>query len=193
MGVFKNRISEGYEYDMNSQFSNAMMEEMPVGNPIFTTERDLNKLFGFVFGSITPPSKDVLKVPYIQCREEDGTVTTPAFEDKKSFDRWIYSEEIKAALKDGYTINIICAYKFNKGVNVFKKYVDTFYNMKSNATNEVDRQIAKLMLNSLYGRFGMRDIYSTIKIVNSDTAAQQRESWKIITSQSFLNLVTIKF
>jgi len=41
---------------MNSQYSYAMLEDMPIGNPIFTTETKLENIFGFVYGEITPVS-----------------------------------------------------------------------------------------------------------------------------------------
>lgn len=33
-----------------------MLKDMPVGNPILTTKTNLNELFGFVYGTITPPN-----------------------------------------------------------------------------------------------------------------------------------------
>jgi hypothetical protein len=51
-------VSEGYHYDMNSQYPNAMKLSMPTGNPIFSNNTDLNYYnLGFVFARITPPSK----------------------------------------------------------------------------------------------------------------------------------------
>jgi hypothetical protein len=74
---------------------------------------------------------------------------------------------MKMGIKQGYTFELICSYKFERGKDVFKAYVEDLYNIKRNSTNPVERNIAKLMLNSLYGRFGMKDIKSTIKIINN--------------------------
>jgi len=30
-----------------------MLQEMPIGNPIFTTEKNIDNIFGFVYGKIT--------------------------------------------------------------------------------------------------------------------------------------------
>jgi hypothetical protein len=54
-------IKNAYYYDMNSQYPSAMLKDMPLGNPIFTTESELNNIFGFVFGKITPPSSQILQ------------------------------------------------------------------------------------------------------------------------------------
>jgi DNA polymerase type B, organellar and viral len=61
---------------------------------------------------------------------------------------------------------MICGYKFNRGKDLFKDYVFELYNMKSSTSNPVERNIAKLMLNSLYGRFGMKDITGRIQIMS---------------------------
>lgn len=41
--------------------------------------------------------------------------------------------------------------------NVFKDYIDRWIEVKINAKTPAERQLAKLMLNSLYGKFGMND------------------------------------
>jgi DNA polymerase type B, organellar and viral len=65
---------------------------------------------------------------------------------------------------------MICGYKFKKISNIFEDYVNTFFEDKLNAKSIVERNIAKLMLNSLYGKFGMKDIENTLKIVSHKTA-----------------------
>ena len=52
-------------------------------------------------------------------------------------------------------MNILKGYLFHKD-EIFNEYVNTLYNIKSN-TNKSDPMylIVKLLLNSLYGRFGM--------------------------------------
>ncbi len=41
--------------------------------------------------------------------------------------------------------------------NVFTNYIDRWIKVKMNAKTPAERQLAKLMLNSLYGKFGMND------------------------------------
>ena len=60
----------------------------------------------------------------------------------------------------------MCGYKFERGKNVFKSFVEDLYSIKRFSTNDVERNTAKLMLNSVYGRFGMKEIKSQIKVVN---------------------------
>jgi len=47
--VFINKINKGYLYDMNSQYPAAMLKDMPIGNPVFSLETNLEKIFGFIF------------------------------------------------------------------------------------------------------------------------------------------------
>lgn len=78
----------------------------------------------------------------------------------------IFSEEINNAINFGYKFEILWGYKFERK-NIFKDYVETLYNLrlqypKSNPLN----LIAKLLLNSLYGRFGMIDSFPNIDIMD---------------------------
>ena len=70
------------------------------------------------------------------------------------------------AIKFGYKFEIIEGYTFNKA-NVFNNYVDSLYKLrlefpKSDPLN----LIAKLLLNSLYGKFGMIDRFIKTLIIN---------------------------
>ena len=69
----------------------------------------------------------------------------------------IFSEEMNNALKYGYKFNILWGYTFEKD-NVFKEYVDFLYILRQQyPKTDPMNFIAKILLNSLYGRFGMDD------------------------------------
>ena len=73
---------------------------------------------------------------------------------------WIgiyFTEELKAAAKYGYNIELIKVYNFSKA-NIFNKYIEFFYNIKTQATGPL-RLIAKMHLNQLYGYFGRRKLW----------------------------------
>jgi hypothetical protein len=167
-------VEEAFHYDLNSQYPNAMVSnEMPVGNPVFSTNKNIDYYSGFVYAKIIPPSEDKLKNLYIQYRGNDpkNTITCP----RTPFIRWIDSLELKSALKEGYKAEIICGIDFpdSKKIesrNLFTDFVDHFFNEKLYAKDQVARTIAKLILNSLYGKFGQKDISSRIRIVDQDTA-----------------------
>lgn len=78
-------------------------------------------------------------------------------------------EELKDAVNYyGYKVN---GYIFERG-QVFNDYVNHFYNVKMNSTGS-DRNIAKLMLNSLYGKFGMNPIMERIEILDTEKAIEE--------------------
>ena len=54
--------------------------------------------------------------------------------------------------------------------NLFKKYVEHFYNKKLNAKDHIEREIAKFSLNSIYGKFGQKEIESRIRVLDSSLA-----------------------
>lgn len=72
--VFKPRGSNLFYYDVNSLYPFAMMNDMPIGNPVFTTEKDLDKLFGFAHAKITAPTD--LAIPILPVRI-DGVFKNP--------------------------------------------------------------------------------------------------------------------
>jgi len=167
-------INQGYHYDMNSQYPNAMLKDMPTGNPVLTSEKDLNKLFGFTYGTIYPPSEEQLRVPLIRQRLEDEVIYP-----RKPFKAMIFTELIKEAIKYGYKFDVEFSYNFDRTPDVFKKYVLELYQDKQNATDVATRNISKLLLNSLYGKFGMKEIDSVIKIMPNYEAAQISNSYHV--------------
>ena len=122
--VFINKISSGYHYDINSQYPKAMLIDMPIGDPVLSLETDLNKIFGFVYGEISCPDESILQVPFIQYHDPIGRIT---FCPRGNFNRLIFSEEIKYALKYGYTIKIKYSYQFRKGKDLLKEFVEDHY------------------------------------------------------------------
>ncbi len=49
---------------------------MPIGDPIFSLEKDLDKIFGFVYGEITAPDKETLNITFIQYRDPETKFNT---------------------------------------------------------------------------------------------------------------------
>ena len=81
----------------------------------------------------------------------------------------IYSEEMRNAIKYGYKFNIIRGYYFEKQENIFKKYIKELYQLR--LTYDKDNPlnfIAKILMNSLYGRFGMNDNFSESGIMDKN-------------------------
>jgi hypothetical protein len=76
---------------------------------------------------------------------------------------------LKYAVDSGfYQVEVIHSYKFERGVDIFKDYVEKYYGIKSRTrTSTMGRPTAKLLLNGLYGRFGMNPHVTQATIVTS--------------------------
>ena len=88
----------------------------------------------------------------------------------------IFTELIKEAIKYGYKFEVEFSYTFNRTPNVFKDYVLDNYKDKMNAKEVVTRNISKLLLNSLYGKFGMKEIDAMMRILPIDKALELEQT-----------------
>jgi hypothetical protein len=93
---------------MNSQYPKPMLNKLPIADPVFSTNTDLDYYFGFVYALITPQSEPEFKNLYIQCRTDHGKIVCP----RTPFYRWIASFELESALKDNYKAQIFYGINF---------------------------------------------------------------------------------
>ena len=153
--VYKPENPEGkpvYCYDVNSLYPAVMMlNDMPVGAPTFVEGHlDLTDpaTFGFLRVKVTAP--DNLYLPLLQT-SLNGTSLAPL----GTWEGWYFSEELKFALNLGYTFEVLEGVLFERG-RIFFDYVSTLYKLRNTFSKEDPRNlICKLLLNTLYGKFGM--------------------------------------
>jgi hypothetical protein len=91
-----------------------------------------------------------------------------------SWEAWICSSEMDNAIKFGYHFEIIKGYQFETG-DIFSGYINKMYNLrmeykKGSAMN----LIAKLLMNSLYGKFGMKDEMTKMEILANKTPEEKQ-------------------
>ena len=152
-----------------------MCYDMPL-TPIITLKNkniNLINFFGFLEVRIVTP-----KHIYVPClpKKDDlkGTINP-----KGTWQCLYFSEELKIAASLGYKIHIIKSYSYKRG-KIFNNYINFFYKIrtlysKKNALN----QISKLLLNSLYGRFGMHITKNRKKIIDLKNLYQIKKRYKI--------------
>jgi len=105
------------------------------------------------FAKVIVTSLKDLEIPYLQIHHNGRTISPLG-----TFEMTISSVEYYNALKNNdYSFTIIEGYYFEKINYLFKAYVEELYKLrltydKSHPMN----YIAKLLMNSLYGRFGMK-------------------------------------
>lgn len=159
-----------YSYDVNSLYPTVMAQQlMPVGNPIEFVG-DIRKVepkaFGFFFCTITSP--EFLQHPILQRRVKtsEGTRTIAAL---GTWQGWICSTEMDNAMKNGYKFIIHNGYQFERG-DIFSKFITTMYELRQDFPKGHPLNLtAKLMMNSLYGKFGMRNEFNRVDIYSINT------------------------
>ena len=79
-----------------------------------------------------------------------------------------FSEELKNAEKFGYKVFVKKGYLFDK-YNIFEEFISELYKIKESHKKEDPwYAISKLLMNSLYGRFGMDPDFETFLIIDSE-------------------------
>lgn len=169
-GLVDMYIPEGsnlFLQDVNSEYPEAMTLDMPGGHVFYVEGNlDLNEKenFGFFKAKIT--ANNDLDKPVLPVRINQHTLCTLG-----SWTDWYFSEELKEAQnRYGYKIIIEKGYIFER-IQPFKEYVNSLYSLKSeNTQNKPVYLIAKLLLNMLYGRFGMKPDKETSLILSHKEA-----------------------
>ena len=158
-----------YCYDVNSLYPSIMRDcLMPVGNATYFEGniREIDKsAFGFFYCEIIAP--DNIKHPIIQThvKTKNGVRTIAPI---GTWEDMLFSEEMDNAQNLGYKIKILWGYTFERN-NIFKEYVETLFNLRQQyPQGDPLNYIAKILLNSLYGRFGMDDNFSEVNIIHKD-------------------------
>ena len=157
-----------YYYDINSSYPYSMLNYMPTGKPVKLTRDELENFnLEFFFGFLTVEIEVLYtKIPFIGFR---NTKIANNIYPYGKFTVSIFSEELKYSLKVNSIniLRIIGAVKFQKK-KIFCNYVNDIYSKKKNSNSNTEKQIYKLMLNSLYGRFGLKKNFNFSVIVSEN-------------------------
>lgn len=138
-----------YEYDVNSLYPYVMRENyFPINKGVYTFEYEKNFLGIYQCKVICPEGE------YLPCLGiiHEGKYVFP----KGAFVGYFTSVEMEYSKSKGYKIEVIDGYYFPNKEKLFANYVDNLYAIRlKSKKNSVDDILAKLLMNSLYGRFGM--------------------------------------
>lgn len=163
--VYIPRGKDLFYYDVNSLYPFSAYKAMP---GLFCEYFEYNDKtidlsddhFGFYYCKVVTVDRYIGLLP---CRTDTGVVYPTG-----SWEGWFFSEELKFAQNNGYIIKIIKGYNWVKEHDTFKDYVDRLAYLKANSEDVTHKNIAKLLLNSLFGRFGMSPYQLIRKIVNKN-------------------------
>lgn len=174
VGSFFSKIFKPlYYYDVNSLYPSVMANvPMPIGL-VKTFEGDIRKVnpnaSGVFYCNITSPMD--IKHPILQQRikTNDGIRTIAGV---GTWTGWINSNEMDNAIRHKYQIEIIRGHEFDTAI-IFREFVEELYAIRMQyEKGHPMNYIAKLLMNSLYGKFGMSSESTTVEIFNISTEAK---------------------
>jgi len=182
--VYKGKGFNINSYDVNSLYPFAMVNNpMPVGQPThFSGDISLKNKDAFGFFKVKVSAPEGLNKPTLPFRLETENGIRTVF-PVGTWTCWYFTEEIKDKIKDGYKFEILEGFLFEKSY-IFTEYINLLYKIKCN-TDSSDSlyYIAKLLMNALYGRFGLNPEARECVIVSHE------ESEKILAEER--NVLTV--
>lgn len=156
-------VKEGIVLDVNSLYPSVMYySPMPYGEGIYFDGKYVpDKLYNLYIQNITCQfriKKDM--IPTIQIKNNLSFVPTEYLSSSngEAINLTLTNVDLKLFLEhyDIYDVSYNWGWKYKSSTKIFKRYIDYWNELKVKATKEGNkplRTIAKLMLNSLYGKF----------------------------------------
>ena len=149
--VYKPYADESFYYDVNSLYPYSSLNSIPGKKCTYLEDfsckgLNLDNLFGFFYCEIEANNSYLGLLPV---RHDSGLIMPNG-----KWSGWYFSEELKFAVDNNYSIKVIKGYNFDKQDNVFNEYVTDLFKIKSNSGGHI-KVIAKSLLNNLIGRFGL--------------------------------------
>lgn len=187
----RGRFKRFHYYDFNSLYPSVMCQTYPDPNSMRTSHNNSTKYFEYEGISKVTVHLDWLQrplLPYVYEHKGERKLIFPV----GTFTGWYTHVELRKAIDVGYTIqHVYKTYYFKRTCEPFKEYVEDLYKMRleyKEAGNPM-QQVVKLLLNSLYGKFGQ-------KFLDKDNWIPLPNSVKEIEKLSFIerigNFVRIK-
>ena len=177
--LYKNKeVKEGEVLDVNSLYPSVMYKEMlPFGEPFFYEgEYQEDKVYPLYIQRLTCSFKiKEGKIPTIQIKHSrfvDNEYLTDSGIEPVALT--LTSVDLKLFLEqyDVWDLHYESGWKFKAMRGLFTNYIDKWIKVKNEATisgNKGMRQVAKIMLNSLYGKFSTSlDVQSKIPYLEND-------------------------
>lgn len=179
---FQNKdIKNGIVFDVNSLYPSVMYDKpLPYGLPLFFNGQyehdEMYPLFIQNFTCEFKVKKDY--VPTIQLKNNLSYIPNEYItESKEQVNLVLTSVDLELFFEhyDVWNIEYINGWKFKQCVGIFKPYIDKWGKVKKENKGAI-RQLAKLMLNSLYGKFGTNpDVTGKIPYLDDENVVK----WKL--------------
>ncbi|KAJ3673258.1 hypothetical protein LUZ60_006632 [Juncus effusus] len=162
-----------YHYDVNSLYPFIMKTcIMPIGKPEWvgnmkgqSIQEITNEKCGFVEAYVVCPTD--MKRPFLPYKDSKGVMSFPTGQ----FIGVYYTEELLYAEELGYTIKPIKGVLFDKGYGLFDSFVTDIYAKRQEANKNEQSGLSyiyKIIMNSLYGRFGINPEAAVTEICDEE-------------------------
>lgn len=152
--------------DFVSMYPSVMVnEDLPVGPPTFHESLDnIDDFWGFLRIMVRGGNDEMNG---IRVKTHEGGLIAPKFNDWT--ETTIFSEELRGILEMNdffnYEIRYIDGYSFNHTKFLRQITLDFFEEKKRAKGNDVQYNLAKMRLNSIYGHFGFKVWNTTLKLI----------------------------
>ena len=188
---YENKVTTTNSYDVNSMYPFVLRYfKMPYGKPVYYKGKYIeNKLYDLYIQHIQAEFyiKDN-KAPCVQIK------TNPLFLPNEwvkncpcVVDMYLTNVDLDMFLKtyDITYIKYIDGYMMKSKQGLFSDYIDFWYNIKCTSKGEPKAK-AKLMLNSLYGKFGMKALRKGILFGIEDNVLKRKLTYESVTDTIYL-------
>jgi len=191
------RVEDVKYYDFNSLYPSVMKNNLfPVkfiqslDNPTIETVKELIKRKFFIFGEVEVEVPENVKIPPFPFRGKDGKLYFPV----GKFTTFLALPEIQLGLELGY-IKKFVKIELYYAKEIFTEFVEEYYRLRQEHPEL--KEYYKLILNSLYGKFGQRE-HKTQIIETDDTnfigkiEFEEKQIYYIFNGYGFKTTVTEK-
>ena len=177
-GVHLKRVMS---YDRNSMYSAVMLEKsMPNANVVFTAEPTIGRVHRLKDSGSPYWGEFVLE------SDIDAELFLPQSKNKKAeylgktFDGFLMWPELNYALDNGWHLREVRQLYRSESIELFNKYVSFFYGMRKEMKKNGDNRelFVKILLNSLFGKFGSKDRHERVEDSASITEIMKAENWR---------------
>lgn len=159
-------IEKGYVLDVNSLYPSVMKEKpMPIGEPHkFDGKYKKSKMYPLYIQGISCSFElKENKIPCIQIKNDKRFISTEYLKSSNGEIVCLYLTNIDLDLffenYNVYDLEYLGGFSFRQKTGIFTAYIEKWIEEKNQGSisgNNVQRTLAKLMLNSLYGKFASR-------------------------------------
>ncbi len=164
--VFRHRCDDANYYDVNSSFPYAMTFPVP-GNYVRSMKRRPDSGIYIAKAKIRVPECFLPPLPY---RTPDRRVYFPTGE----WDAWFSNVDLEHLEECGGEVLRVDEVRLFHQFHALKEYAETIYELRKNSPDEGYKQILKILLNSLYGKFAEAGTKQKMLINPSTTKCPHR-------------------